>query len=213
MIAWMGQRNFFAYDGAVREIPCEVSDRLFANINLSQRDKIFAVTNQMFGEILWMYPSASSTENDRFVCWSYRKNIWSGGTVSRTGGVDRGVFTYPIYIDPSGKVFDHESGFDYGDEVLPYAESGPVEMPPAGELVYMVRHLIPDEATQGGVVATFKTRIYPNGPETSHGPYSMTSPTPVRFVGRQITLKIQGTGDMDWRWGNPRIDVAAGGRR
>ena len=83
----------------------------------------------------------------------------------------------------------------------------------AGDQVMSVVDLIPDEKTQGDVQAKFKTRFYPNGAETEHGPYSLSAPTSVRFTGRQVRLRVEGQRLADWRVGVNRIDVVGGGRR
>ena len=72
--------------------------------------------------------------------------------------------------------------------------------------------LIPDEKTQGQVTATFKTRFHPNDTERSYGPYSMANPTDVRFTGRQVRMRINGTAT-DWRVGIPALDMKPGGLR
>ena len=36
-LAWMGENSFFVYDGQVREIPCEVHDYVFDNLNQQGR--------------------------------------------------------------------------------------------------------------------------------------------------------------------------------
>jgi hypothetical protein len=76
-----------------------------------------------------------------------------------------------------------------------------------------VNKIIPDEKTQGEVSLSFKTRFYPNGTETQHGPYSMANPTSARFQGRQVRMRINGTELNDWRAGKMRLDVVAGSRR
>ena len=61
--------------------------------------------------------------------------------------------------------------------------------------------------------AVFKTRFYPNDVERSYGPYSMSSPTSVRFTGRQVRMRIEAVRLSDWRVGVMRIDAVPGGRR
>ena len=56
-----------------------------------------------------------------------------------------------------------------------------------------VTEMIPDEKTQGNVNATFKTRFYPNDTERSYGPFTMSNPTSMRFTGRQVRLRVEGT--------------------
>jgi hypothetical protein len=208
---WMSDDGFYLYDGYVKPIPCEVSDYVFSDFNMSQKAKVCAIHNSDFFEIWWFYPSDGSVENDRYVAYNYRENHWTTGMLSRTTGVDKDVFEFPTMVDVNGHLFDHEIGFEY-DDAVPYAESGPMELG-QGERTVMVRELIPDEKTQGDVQVRFATKFYPNATEYDHGPYSMANPTSVRFSGRQAALRVEGVRATDWRWGVPRVDIVAGGRR
>jgi hypothetical protein len=109
---WMGSKGFYMYDGYVRPLPCEVSDYVFNDINTIQISKVYAVNNAQFNEVWWLYPSASSNENNRYVAWNYKEDYWTTGTISRTAGTDGGVFRNPIMIDATGQVFDHEVGWN-----------------------------------------------------------------------------------------------------
>lgn len=211
-VFWMGPRGFFLFDGSsVRELPCEVSDHVFLDINTAQISKTWAVTNGQNGEVWWFYCSAASNEIDRYVAFDYKENHWLIGTLSRTAGVDRGVFRTPIWSDATGDVYDHETGFNY-DGMTVYAESGPANLG-SGEFLFNAHRLIPDEKTQGDVTVTFKTRLYPNAPESSFGPYTMANPTSIRFSGRQARMRVTGDELTSWRFGIPRIEVTQAGRR
>ena len=64
------------------------------------------------------------------------------------------------------------------------------------------------------VTHKFKSRFYPNDTEYTHGPYTPSSPTAVRFSGRQIRMRVEGdTPYAAWRVGTMRVDAKAGGRR
>jgi hypothetical protein len=211
-VFWMGQRGFFMYSGgAVQELPCEVSDYVFNDINRAQISKVFAVPNQQFSEIWWFYPSGGSNENDRYVAFNYAENHWSIGTMSRTAGADRGVFRRPIWVGASGVTYNHETGLNY-DGADVFAETGPMSAG-NGDQVIKATQLIPDEKTQGDVQAVFKTRFYPNDTEREYGPYTMSNPTDVRFTGRQIRMRVEGARLADWRVGNMRLEATTGGRR
>lgn len=211
-VFWMGQNGFFRFDGqTVQELPCQVSDAVFLDINLAQISKTWAVTNGQNGEVWWFYCSSSATEIDSYVAYDYKENHWLLGKMSRTCGVDRGVFKTPIYADDSGNVYDHETGFNHdGSEV--YAESGPASIG-SGDRILNVHKLIPDERTQGDVTITFKTRLYPNALESTFGPYTMANPVSVRFAGRQARMRVTGNTLSAWRFGIPRVDVTEAGRR
>jgi hypothetical protein len=209
---WMGQNGFFTFDGSVAsEIPCEVSDYVFDDMNPSQITKVYAVHNSQHGEIWWFYPSGTSTENDRYVALDYKEGYWTTGELDRTAGVDQGVFKNPIWADASGNLYNQETGYTHGT-TKPYAESGSISLG-NGDSIMKVTQLIPDEKTQGQVEVTFKTRFHPNDTETSHGAFTLGNPTDVRFQGRQVRIKVQGTGNNNWRSGVMRIEANAGGRR
>tara|TARA_Y100001937_G_scaffold101071_1_gene138564 strand:+ start:5230 stop:7092 length:1863 start_codon:yes stop_codon:yes gene_type:complete len=94
---WMGQNGFFTFDGnSVRELPCEVHDYVFDDINVNQQSKIWGFSNTEFSEVWWFYPSANSLEIDRYVAVDLLENHWLIGNLSRTSGVSRGVFRTPI---------------------------------------------------------------------------------------------------------------------
>lgn len=209
---WMGNSSFHVYSGgAVQDLPSEVGDYVFNDINTSQKSKIWAVSNQSFNEVWWFYPSAESVEINRYVVFNYADNHWTIGSLTRTAGFDLGAFTSPIWFAEDGTAFDHEFGLNLGGG-LAFAESGPISFG-AGEAVMKATSLIPDEATQGDVQATFKTRFHPNDVERSYGPYAMANPTSVRFTGRQIRMRVEATKLADWRVGVMRLDAVPGGRR
>jgi hypothetical protein len=211
-VAWMSDGSFYVFDGAVKPLRSDVSDYVFSDFNYNQASKVNAVLNIEFFEVIWSYPSAASNECDRYVIWNYRENTWSIGSWARTTGVAAGVFDYPILIDPSGYVYDHEVGWNY-DGASPYAETGPLEMG-NGDRIMVARQVVPDEKTQGQVNVSFKTRFAPEGTESTFGPYTISSKyTDVRFSGRQVSFKVTGVQLADWRVGNFRLEAVPGGLR
>ncbi len=212
---WMSHRGFFMYDGFVRAIPSEVSDYIFNDINRGQSSKIFATTLSELKKVVWFYPSAGSTEIDRYVEYDHGENTWAIGALERTSGIDRGPFTYPLMADSLGAVYDHERGESYLDPedvaLTPYAESGPFELA-RGDQVMDVLALVPDDKTVGDVQARFYASFYPDDDEVEYGPYTLSEYTTMRLSGRQVRLKVVQV-NADWRVGIPRLEVEAGGRR
>lgn len=208
---WMSSSGFWIYDGYVKPLPCDVADYIFTNINYGQKSKVYAVHNSEFGEIWWFYPSSANNENDSYVTYNYRENHWSIGLLDRTAGVDAGVFTYPLMVDPDGLVYEHEVGFNYDGSDL-FAESGPVQIG-NGDNIMKVREVVPDEQSLGEAVVSFKTRLYPTGAQETFGPFSAANPTSVRFSGRQVNMRVTGAVLADWRVGIFRLDAVAGGKR
>lgn len=211
-VFWMGYRSFFMFAGGpVQEISCDVADYVFGDINRSQISLVHAVHMSQHGEVWWHYPSGTSNECDRYVVYDYVEGHWSIGQMERTACVARGVFKYPLWVDASGNLYEHEVGLNYGGANV-FAESGPISLG-AGDQVMSATQLIPDEATQGDVTVTLKSRFHPNDTERTYGPYSAANPTDVRLTGRQLRMRVDGARLADWRVGTMRLDVVAGGKR
>jgi len=212
---WMTKNEFQIYDGAVRQLPCDVQDYVFSDLNRTQISKVVAGVNSANDEIWWFYPSADSDENDRYVVWNHREKHWSIGTLARTAWCDSTIRSTPTAAGTDNHLFDHELGWTNDGAALTttrFAESGAVEIG-NGDQTVVARQLIPDEGTQGQTKLKFKTRMTPNGAESEHGPFSMTDYTDVRFTGRQFALRVEGNADADWRFGTPRLDAVPGSRR
>ena len=207
---WMGARGFFMYDGFTKPLPCEVQDYVFSDFNVSQRHKVTVTSRARFGEVIWYYPSASSTEIDRYVTYNYREGHWCFGQLSRTADVDRVPFDYPIAITAAGLMYEHENGWSHGGDT-PYLESGPYELGD-GTVVQQVLKIIPDETTLGDVSATVYAALYPTATESSQA-VTLANPTDVRLTGRQIRLKLTEASAGDWRVGDMRVESTPAGRR
>jgi hypothetical protein len=209
---WMGNGRFYEFDGATREINCDVAEGVFGDMNTAQETKITSYHDPQFSEVWWFYPSGSSNENDRAVVYNYEGGFWAvHESFSRLSAIPRGVFNNPIMADTDGYVWDHETGADY-DGATPYIESGPYELG-EGEFTMRVGRFIADEKTAGDVSVSFKTRDWPNDAETTYGPYTIANPNSVRFAARQARLVVTGVASASWRWGIPRVDIMQAGKR
>lgn len=210
--AWWSKSGFWAYDGVVRLLRCDVWDDLARTLTVSQQSKITGWHNVKNQEIWWFYPSGG-IENSKYVMWSYKNDHWYVGTMPRTAACAAGVFETPFAIKPNGYVYDHETGAQY-DGAMPFARSGPIELGD-GANVLNVLGIIPDENTAGQVTVSFRTRPYPNGTETILGTTTLNSSgrADIRFAARQAELVVTGAAFDDWRWGQPRLEVRGGGGR
>ena len=211
-VFWMGQRGFYMFDGnAVQELPCEVHDFVFGDMNRAQQSKIWAFNNGQFGEIWWFYCSGNSLEIDSYVAFDYKERHWLIGSLNRTSGVQRGVFKHPFMTTEASDLKEHEVGLNVDGERI-FAETGPILLG-TGDQIMSVNKLIPDEQSQGDVDVSFKTRFHPNDVERTHGPYNPANPTSVRFSGRQARMLIEGDRLADWKVGTMRIDAKPMGKR
>jgi len=212
---WMAQRGFFNYNGSLAPLKCEVEDYVFGDFNYDQRVKVAGGHNSRFGEVVWFYPSAASSENDRYVVWNYRENTWATGNLGRSCWADSGVYENPLAVSSDGYVYEHECGWTADGAPLTtqrFCRCGPVEIG-NGDRVMAVRRVLPDEKTAGQIRFAFKSRFTPEGAESSYGPYTVQPYTDVRFTGRQVALEVQGVADADWRLGTLRLDVVPGSGR
>ena len=98
---WMSENGFFRYAGKLESLPCLVEDHVFDDINLeSGNQMVSAGLNNLFGEVIWFYPTSSSSVVNRQVTYNYfdsspQRPVWTIGTLSRTVWKDSAVFGKP----------------------------------------------------------------------------------------------------------------------
>ena len=51
-MVWMGENNFFIFDGQIRNLDCTVRRYIYDDINTTQQSKIFAGINSEFKEVM-----------------------------------------------------------------------------------------------------------------------------------------------------------------
>ena len=224
-VFWMDRENFYVYTGRVQTIPCTLLRYVFDDINLEQNFKCFAASNKMFDEVFWFYPSADSTEIDRYVKFNFTENTWDLGTLSRTAWVDYGIHNNPRASGISSDtnfVYVHETGDDNdGLPMTSFIESADFDIGD-GEQFMFVSRLIPDiDITSSDADASvnyiLKTRNYPGDSLTTNSTNAVKSSTEQAFLrsrSRQIALRIESsTTDITWTMGDLRLDVRPDGRR
>lgn len=219
-VVWMSTNGFWQYDGVCAQIPCEVQEYVFKDMNVLQGAKVAAGHNGDFKEVWWFYPSAGSVENDRYVIWNYQENWWSFGDLARTAWVDKGVWPHAVAGSPEGHLYQHEDGWtDSGATRVGqvYAESGAIELG-RGERFTEVRMLIPDDCEdEDCFTISFKLRENPRSePFATAGPFHFTQANgygDARFAARQIDMRVEATKDADFHLGTLRADVVPGSGR
>jgi hypothetical protein len=213
---WMGRNGFYSYDGVVRPIPCEVQDYVFRNLNRIQVSQIACELRSAYNEVIWYCPSIAGSDNDVNVAYNFVEKQWRIGNVARTAAVDAGVTEYPVAVAPGGDVYEQERGTEYphhagGDDLLPYAESGPIEIATGDQVMY-VTGIVPDEDTLGDTAVKLYYSLYPTATESVAGPFTAGNPTACRVCGRWVRLRIDQVSPA-WKLGTLRLDVVKGGRR
>lgn len=230
-VFWMGLDNFYVYAGQTAQLPCTVKDKVFSDINLAEFDKVYGAVNSEFSEVMWLYPSAGSTENDRYVVYNYLEKIWYFGTLDRTAWLDRGTRDFPIAAE-SGYLYNHEFGYDDdGQPMDSFIESAAMDLGDGDHFAY-IRRVIPDLTFTGSTAisspqATFtlKARNFPGEDfgNTAAGTTSRTAISPVEEYTKQLDLRVRGRSfavrvesnalESKWKLGSPRVDIRQDGRR
>jgi len=120
---WCGVDRFLAYGGTVQEIPNGNNQNyFFDNINMAQRQKVWATKVPRYGEIWWFYPKGSATECTDAIIYNVRDKTWydagEADGARRSAGVFSEVFPKPIWAgtdaNSSGTytLWQHETGVD-----------------------------------------------------------------------------------------------------
>jgi hypothetical protein len=226
-LVWMSPTGFYAYDGMVRKIPCEVKDYIYGNqdttgnLNLTQLSKIYAGVNSKKYEVTWFYPSGESLEIDSYVTMNYENwpnTIWYFGTLARTVWIDGTVFDTPIAVDADGNVWAHEVGYTNNGAARSgiFAESGPSEIDDGAQVIYG-DGVIPDGDNLSYLNVSFKCKLTPQGATQTYGPISMAPNSygfiGQRFAGRQVAVRYDQVTDGPWKVGTNRVMVRGKGKR
>ena len=221
---WMGYENFYAYDGQVRNLPSTIRRYVFDNLNIDQKDKVFAGINSEFKEIIWLYPSNDSDECDSYVLYSPEENYWAYGTTLWTTFADRTVFGNTITTGTSSggnNLYNNEPVDIFtgnGAGLTSYIQSADFDIEDGNQLMFMDK-IIPDfDINTGNIKFSIKTKQYPESTDvTEKGPFAISNTTQkvnVRARGRQgkIRVSCNSTGTK-WRWGSLRLAVQPDGGR
>ena len=131
---WMSENGFFRYAGKLESLPCLVEDFVYDDINLSSGNQmVSAGLNNLFGEVIWFYPTSGSSVVNKQVTYNYfdsspQRPVWTVGTLARTMWKDSAVFGTPHATEYSASVdtsfdvvgntegstiyYEHETGTD-----------------------------------------------------------------------------------------------------
>ena len=237
-VYWMDRKGFYAYNGAVQEIPCSVQDYVFSDINQIQAYQIFSFVNKAFDEVGWFYCTEDATVIDRYVVFNYEENVWTIGSLSRTCWLDEGIFSDPKATNSSsdvGYLYNHETGNDNDGSPMTnvYIESSDFDIDPAGDDYQFISRIIPDikftgtgTTGSGGqtINIVLKRRNFPGETLTTAVTSTCDSATAkidTRVRGRQAVLRIESDDDGDsatttgvgFRVGAMRLDARPDGKR
>ena len=162
---WMSENGFFRYAGKLESLPCLVEDHVYDNINLeSGNQMVSAGLNNLFGEVMWFYPTTGSSVVNRMVCYNYfdstpQRPVWTVGTLARTMWEDSAIFGKPHALE-------YDAATDTSFDVVGNTE---------GRTTYY-EHETGTDQVKGGAVTAITANI-------SSGDFDITQ----RIVGNQMT--------------------------
>jgi len=240
IVYWMGVDKFYAYDGRVQTLNCDLRRYVFQDFNQDQAYQVTCGTNEGFNEVWWFYPSASSTQNDKYVIYNYFEKVWYYGSMARTAWLDSGLRTYPMAATYAHNIVYHEDGYDDNTTAITapiaaYISSSEFDIGDGHNFGFVWR-ILPDltfensVAAPNGDAARVTMELYglansgsgvtsdASQPVVKSNAYYITEEFTgmifTRMRGRQMIFKISsdqiGT---NWQLGAPRIDIRPDGRR
>ena len=240
IVYWMGVDKFYAYDGRIQTLNCDLRRYVFQDLNQDQTLQVFCGTNEGFNEVWWFYCSGTSTTVDKYVIYNYVEKIWYYGTMARTAWLDSGLLPTPVAATYSYNLVNHEFGLNDVEtpEVLPlnaYIASSEFDIGDGHNFGFVWR-ILPDLTFENstnspsGTTPTVTMQLYgltnsgsgvtseASQPVASSSTYEITEEFDgqiyTRFRGRQMIFKISSNQiNTAWQLGAPRIDIRPDGRR
>ena len=242
IVYWMGVDKFYAYDGRVQTLNCDLRRYVFSDFNLQQRSQVYSSTNEGFNEVWWFYCSASNNTSfpDKYVVYNYVEQVWYYGTMSRSAWLDSGLRSYPIAATSNYNLVNQEYGinanetgtttalnayiasseFDIGDghnfgfvwRILPDLTFENSTNSPTGDAPQVTMELYGLTNSGSGVTSDAAQPVAKGS--TYYITEEFTGQIYTRFRGRQMIFKI-GSNQINtsWQLGAPRIDIRQDGRR
>jgi hypothetical protein len=240
---WMGEEKFYAYDGRVLTLPCDLRQYVFSDFNLNQAEQVFASTVERFNEVWWFYCSADNNTSspDRYVVYNYVEKIWYYGTMDRTAWMDASIISDLPIAAYGNQLLYQESGVDDNSTgtaaaIESYITSSEFDIDDGHNFSFVWR-VLPDitfrGSTAGSPSATLTLLPLQNSGSGYNNPASLggsddgvitrsavvpveqfTGQVNIRVRGRQMSIKIESDGvGVMWQLGSPRIDLKPDGRK
>ncbi len=110
---WMSDNGFFRYTGKLESMDCLVEDFVYDDLNTTSNQLIYCGINNLFGEVVWFYPTSTSNVNNRAVFYSYldstsKRPIWFTN--------DSTLFTRSAWEDSAVFGLPHGTKYNAGDD-------------------------------------------------------------------------------------------------
>lgn len=178
VVYFMDRGSFYVYSGSVQRLRCPILNTVFDDFNYDESAQVSCGTNLDFSEVIWFYPSATSTENDRYVVYNYDQQVWYYGSLSRGAWDNAAVRPYPkasslntvslgsdpittTNLSPNVTITSTAHGLSDGDSII---LTGSSAVGGLSELVLNTQHIVTDATSSAnsyaidvGTIATSTT--------------------------------------------------------
>jgi hypothetical protein len=236
---WAGVDRFLSYNGVVQEIPNTINQNyFFDNLNLAQRQKVWATKVPRYGEIWWFYPKGDAIECTDAIIYNVREQTWydAGQAIGarRSAGVFSEIFPKPIWagneVNSEGEytLWQHESGVDQVylttvNAVQSYFETcnlgsigglvGASEQP-GDNLWTRIERVEPDFIQRGEMTVTVTGRGYADDVDIESPPFPFKPTTlkvDMREQRREMRLRFESnTYNGDYQTGRILLSLTTG---
>ena len=216
---WIGVDRFLCYNGVVQEIPNKYNENyFFDNINMAQRQKVWATKVPRYGEIWWFYPKGDATECTDAIIYNIREKVFydAGQALGarRSAGVFSEVFPKPIWagneVNTAGTytLWQHETGYDQiyltsVDAIQSYFETYSVgtlgglvgtQQQPGDNLWTRLERIEPDFVQTGDMTVVVTGQGYADDTVVESEPYTFSPDTlkiDMREQRREMRLRFE----------------------
>ena len=222
---WMGYGNFHRFSGQVETLDCTVRRYIFDDINPNYYSKVYVGINSEFNELIWLYPSGTGTECDKYVIYNPVDKYWVYGTMFFTTFADKEVFgnTITTGVTAAGNnVYNNEPVSVFvgsnSETLISFVESADFDIADGNALMFMDR-VIPDyEMVNGGKIRMkITTQQFPESTQKIVKEFDITETTQkidFRARGRQAKVRVSCESNAtSWRWGSLRLALQPDGGR
>jgi hypothetical protein len=199
---WMGQDNFWTYNGTVSPMTNveDIRKWFFDQMDINFGYTATAIYNPKNNEV-WFFATAAGSSNPSFgVIYSIAQGCWAPIYWGRSGGthLTQGDTT-PFMGDPVTKlIYRHENGNDADGAILPYSMSlAPYSLSPGGKYNYMVEYMVADFFDQVGDITLTLTS------------YDRLNDT-IALESETETIAAADSGTIDCRIGGRYVSLLAG---
>ncbi len=193
---WMGQQDFYMYNGGVvASMGSNSQDNInylrnyvFNDINSVQKYKNFAWFNPFYNEIWFHYCSQASNEPDRVARYSINEKHWVPDTFDRTAAeYPRILNIYPRLISHENLVYRHEKGVNDVNSALAFSLTGPMNQ--TDNSLIKITRIIPDSVQTGDITYGIKTLPFAQSDEAMYISSTGTSSTVSTTITVSPTLE------------------------